>query len=145
MTTDISRSSEFSHYGVKGMKWGVRRELRKKEKAQRRKSQIEADRVARTTIADKYRPIGVTKRGKMIIKRRGPLGLITPRRKLSRRRAQLLIDQIGLNVEYKKLRRDRYFRNQVAERVLTEMAMYRMRDAKQHYNEKYGALERSNT
>ena len=139
--------SALAHYGVKGMHWGVRRDKAERAanrarkiaaKAEKRAGKIEAARANRKTIADKYKPVGQDANGRVMIKRRGITGHlpISGRVKtLSKRKTQLLIDQMDLNINYKKASRDRFDRGRVADKVLSEMAAYKYRDLDKIYKD----------
>lgn len=120
INTDLYESY-IAHFGVKGMRWGVRR-------ADKRAAKIHKLRMKKKTIADKYRPVGTDKRGRAIVKRRGILGFGRPSKVLNVRKTQKLIDQIGLDINYKKAARDKFTRKRLTEKVLDEMAAYKYTD-----------------
>lgn len=149
------------HYGTKGMHWGVRKseneraasraasEQRKGDKAaakakkayakeQAYKNKVHSAQVQRKTIADKYRPVGQTDKGKLQVARRGFAGhmpIIGGVKTLSKKKTQRLIDQMDMNIEYKKLSKDRYDRVRAGQKILDEMSSYKYRDVTKMYKD----------
>ena len=150
-----------SHYGTKGMHWGVRksekeraasraaREQRKGDKAaakakkayakeQAYKNKIHSAQVQRKTMADKYRPVGQTDKGKLQVARRGIAGHMPFTggvKTLSKKKTQLLIDQMDMNINYKKLSKDQYDRVRAGQQILDTMSSYKYRDITKMYKD----------
>lgn len=90
------------HYGVKGMKWGVRK----------------------NTIHRKFRPVGQTEKGKIQVKRRGVAGkipVVKRTRNLSNKKTQRTIDELGLNIKWNDVRKRDYDRIRIGEEIMNEM------------------------
>lgn len=108
------------HYGVKGMKWGVRK----------------------NTIHRKFRPLGQTEKGKIQVQRRGVAGklpVVGRKRTLSNKKTQRTIDELGLNVKWNEVRKRDYDRVRIGEEIMQEMTKryyqdrQTMRDNKAQY------------
>lgn len=149
------------HHGIKGMHWGVRKsekeraasraasEQRKGDKAaakakkayakeQSYKNKVHSAQVQRKTIADKYRPVGQTDKGRLQVARRGIAGhmpVIGGVKTLSKKKTQLLIDQMDMNIDYKKLSKDQYDRVRAGQKILDEMSSYKYRDVTKMYKD----------
>ena len=150
-----------AHHGVKGMQWGVRKsekeraasraakEQKKGDKAaakakkayakeQAYKNKIHSAQVQRKTIADKYRPVGQTDKGKLQVARRGIAGHMPFTggvKTLSKKKTQRLIDQMDMNINYKKLSKDQYDRVRACQQILDTMSSYKYRDITKMYKD----------
>ena len=138
---------ELQHYGVKGMRWGVRKSRTPAEKALRKQQKIEAKKIhresdilkkqsTRRTMADKYRPYGISGRGRVQIKRRGVAGhlpIVGRPKTLSKKKTQRLVDEMSLNLNVDRAFKDKYTRSLIADEILRSMATYRARDVLEEY------------
>lgn len=116
------------HHGVKGMKWGVRKKA----------------------IHNKFRPVGLDKKGRVQIQRRGIAGhvpIVKRTRKVSKRKMQRILNELDMNIKWSEVQRREYDRYRIGEQVVDEMTkrFYQdrqtVRDNKKKYREEKKAAK----